>query len=259
MSMRSLLLVVLMLAGSAGLASASWEGVFNFQQRLAQQGNAEAQFRLGDMYEQGLGVAQDEAQARHWYEKASEQGHPEANARLLKLEARLLEGPQGTQEQARREEEARERARQEAAAREQAQREAEARERAQREAQAQEQARREAEAREQARREAEARERAQREAQAREQARREAEAREQVRREAEAREQARAAAAATEAQSDAASSLPVPNQEQSTWSLDDPEPGQVAEAAGDRQERGFSTDPCASPAARFTSTCRDRR
>ncbi|ACL72508.1 tetratricopeptide repeat protein [Thioalkalivibrio sulfidiphilus] len=249
MSMRSLLIVLFILTGSTGLASASWEGVFNFQQRLAQQGNPEAQFRLGDMYEQGLGVAQDEAQARHWFEKASEQGHPEANVRLMKLEARLLEAPQETQEQVRREEEARERARQEAAAREQAQREAEAQERVQREAQV----------REQARREAEARERAQREAQARERAEREAQAREQARRDAEAREQARAAAAATEAQSDAASSLPVPNQEQSTWSLDDPEPGQVAEAAGDRQERGFSTDPCASPAARFTSTCRDRR
>ena len=45
---------------------------------LAEQGNAEAQFALGRMYAEGLGVAQDEADALAWYGRAAEQGHTDA-------------------------------------------------------------------------------------------------------------------------------------------------------------------------------------
>jgi len=41
---------------------------------LAEQGNVDAQFALGDMYFRGQGVPQDDAQARDWYLKAAEQG-----------------------------------------------------------------------------------------------------------------------------------------------------------------------------------------
>jgi TPR repeat protein len=40
----------------------------------AQQGNADAQFALGDLYEDGNGVPQDYSQAATWYRKAADQG-----------------------------------------------------------------------------------------------------------------------------------------------------------------------------------------
>ncbi len=45
---------------------------------LAEQGNAEAQFNLGNMYRKGLGVPQDYAEAVNWFRKAAEQGHAKA-------------------------------------------------------------------------------------------------------------------------------------------------------------------------------------
>ena len=48
---------------------------------LAEQGNAEAQYGLGVMYEHGQGVPQDDAEAVKWYRKAAEQG--EANAQFI--------------------------------------------------------------------------------------------------------------------------------------------------------------------------------
>ncbi len=49
---------------------------------LAKQGNAEAQFFLGVMYEQGQGVPQDYAKAVKWYRKAAEQGYADAQHTL---------------------------------------------------------------------------------------------------------------------------------------------------------------------------------
>ncbi len=54
------------------------EGTFEETRRLAEQSDADAQYRLGWMYESGLGVAQDYAAAVTWYRKAAEQGHPNA-------------------------------------------------------------------------------------------------------------------------------------------------------------------------------------
>ncbi len=51
---------------------------------LAQQGHAEAQFNLGVMYENGLGVQKDHAQASKWFKKAAEQGLKEAQNNLGK-------------------------------------------------------------------------------------------------------------------------------------------------------------------------------
>ena len=45
---------------------------------LCEQGNADAQFSLGAMYRNGLGVPQDYAEAVKWYRKAAEQGHAKA-------------------------------------------------------------------------------------------------------------------------------------------------------------------------------------
>ena len=49
---------------------------------LANQGDAEAQFNLGGMYEIGNGVPQDFAEAAKWYRKAAEQGLVEAQSIL---------------------------------------------------------------------------------------------------------------------------------------------------------------------------------
>ncbi len=48
----------------------------------AEKGNAEAQFRLGLMYREGKGVAQDGKLAADWFGKAAEQGHVEAQENL---------------------------------------------------------------------------------------------------------------------------------------------------------------------------------
>jgi TPR repeat protein len=47
-------------------------------EHAAQQGYAQAQFFLGDMYEYGRGVIQNEGTAVEWYQKAAEQGHAQA-------------------------------------------------------------------------------------------------------------------------------------------------------------------------------------
>ena len=51
-------------------------------ERLAQQGNADAQFYLGRMAAGGMGVPQDTARAVSWYRLAAQQSHTEAQARL---------------------------------------------------------------------------------------------------------------------------------------------------------------------------------
>ena len=57
-------------------------GDFTVAQRewelLAEQGYAEAQFRLGLLYEFGKGVPENDAEAVKWYRKAAEQGHGNA-------------------------------------------------------------------------------------------------------------------------------------------------------------------------------------
>ena len=45
---------------------------------MAEAGDAKAQNALGGMYYMGLGVPQDFAEARRWFEKAAAQGDPQA-------------------------------------------------------------------------------------------------------------------------------------------------------------------------------------
>jgi TPR repeat protein len=49
---------------------------------LAELGDAEAQFNMGVMYDEGAGVQQDLAKAAEWYKKAAEQGFVDAQANL---------------------------------------------------------------------------------------------------------------------------------------------------------------------------------
>ena len=50
--------------------------------KAAEQGNAEAQFSLGNMYAEGHGVPQDDQQAVSWFRKAAEQGFAPAQVNL---------------------------------------------------------------------------------------------------------------------------------------------------------------------------------
>ncbi len=53
--------------------------------KAAEQSNMEAQYWLGKMYELGSGVKQDDEQAVFWYRKSAEQGHGEAQEALIGL------------------------------------------------------------------------------------------------------------------------------------------------------------------------------
>ena len=49
---------------------------------LAEQGDAKAQYALGLMYDEGMGVPEDDAEAAEWFRKAAEQGLAEAQYTL---------------------------------------------------------------------------------------------------------------------------------------------------------------------------------
>jgi uncharacterized protein len=49
---------------------------------LADQGNDRAQFKLGGMYDDGRGVAQNDAEALKWYRLAADQGYGNAQYNL---------------------------------------------------------------------------------------------------------------------------------------------------------------------------------
>lgn len=49
---------------------------------IAEEGNAEAQYKLGRMYEEGLGLPQDSKEAFKWYLKAAEKGSAKAQYKL---------------------------------------------------------------------------------------------------------------------------------------------------------------------------------
>jgi TPR repeat protein len=53
--------------------------------RLADQGVADAQQNLGNMYRKGQGVPQDYAEAAKWFRKAAEQGRADAENNLGKM------------------------------------------------------------------------------------------------------------------------------------------------------------------------------
>lgn len=59
------------------------DGLFDFQMKLASKGNAEAEFKVGEMYETGFGVKVDKAEAMTWITKAANQGHETASFKLL--------------------------------------------------------------------------------------------------------------------------------------------------------------------------------
>ena len=63
-------------------------GIFEFQQKLADSGNAQAQFKVGNMYESGRGVGQDLNAAMQWYEKSAANNYKPAKNRLTYLQVK---------------------------------------------------------------------------------------------------------------------------------------------------------------------------
>jgi len=61
-------------------------GIFRFQLKLAEQGNAEAQYIVGEMFETGSGVTKDRARAQSWFKKSAAQGHKKSVYKLLYLD-----------------------------------------------------------------------------------------------------------------------------------------------------------------------------
>lgn len=54
--------------------------------KMAEQGDAEAQYLVGAAYSRGFGVKQDYSEAVKWWLKAAEQGHADAIKILKKFE-----------------------------------------------------------------------------------------------------------------------------------------------------------------------------
>lgn len=78
------------LGGMAAFARNDYQTALSEWRPLAESGQAEAQFNLGVLYDEGLGVKQDQTQAAHWYRRAAEQGHAQAQYNLAVLYANGL-------------------------------------------------------------------------------------------------------------------------------------------------------------------------
>lgn len=70
---KILTLALLLLAGAVAMA----QSAADFR-AAAEQGDAQAQYQLGQCYEKGLGTAVDSVQAVQWYTRAAEQGDADA-------------------------------------------------------------------------------------------------------------------------------------------------------------------------------------
>lgn len=68
--------------GVAAYESKDYATAFRLFQPLAEQGDAVAQYQLGNMYVFGRGVHADSGQAAVWFRKAAEQGNPKAQYSL---------------------------------------------------------------------------------------------------------------------------------------------------------------------------------
>ena len=94
-SRRHMMIAVALLAGLAGAAGAvdvkrgidAWEAgnyaaAIREWRPLAEKGDPDAQFNMGQAYKLGRGVPADMKLAQSWYEKAASQGHEKAGANL---------------------------------------------------------------------------------------------------------------------------------------------------------------------------------
>jgi len=73
---------VTMLISAQSSAASNLPAAVVWYMDMAKNGDAEAQYNLGTVYETGFGVKPDPAQAVDWYSKAAEQNHPLAQLKL---------------------------------------------------------------------------------------------------------------------------------------------------------------------------------
>ena len=65
------------------ISAARADMVFDFQMKLAKKGNAEAQYKVGEMYEAGRGVDANKEEAMKWFTQAADGGSQNAKDKLL--------------------------------------------------------------------------------------------------------------------------------------------------------------------------------
>lgn len=79
--------------GSGGVPQDNEQAAY-WLNRAAEQGLAPAQYRLGTMFEKGLGLPENPTKARTWYERAAAQGNVKAMHNLAVMQAEGAGGPQ---------------------------------------------------------------------------------------------------------------------------------------------------------------------
>ena len=79
--MLAYVLLGLLLANS-GFSQSAEEGTAKSLHERAKRGTADAQYKLGRMYDKGQGLKQDYTEALRWYRKAADQGQANAQFRL---------------------------------------------------------------------------------------------------------------------------------------------------------------------------------
>lgn len=77
------MVLLLLVVFIAEVSTVQADGLFDFQMKLAEKGNAEAQLKVGGMYETGFGVEKNMKAARNWVNKAAAQGNETAGFKLL--------------------------------------------------------------------------------------------------------------------------------------------------------------------------------
>ncbi|NCJ04957.1 sel1 repeat family protein [Synechococcales cyanobacterium C] len=71
--------------GQAAFEAEDYINAFRLLKPIAEQGNAEAQCVIANMYQLGLGLERDFSEAIHWYEKSAEQGYGVASNNLAEI------------------------------------------------------------------------------------------------------------------------------------------------------------------------------
>jgi TPR repeat protein len=64
--------------GLVARKNSDYEAAIRLLRPLADQGDAQAQYNVGEMYQYGQGVPHDNAIAMNWYQKAAAQGYARA-------------------------------------------------------------------------------------------------------------------------------------------------------------------------------------
>jgi TPR repeat protein len=75
-----------------------FSSAFTLYREAADLGSAEAMYRVGRMYEEGLGIRQDWNSSKDWIKRAAENGHPRAQASHLAFRYEVYKGQKESEE-----------------------------------------------------------------------------------------------------------------------------------------------------------------